>query len=70
VPTYLKARAAAGHAVPRVEVVMPHAEAGEQREKEERHAVLEYVVNALSEDLASELLRCFHSLPPLSASSR
>jgi hypothetical protein len=78
VPTYLEARVAAGHAVPRVEVVSPEwpekqdaEEAGASGEakaddlggtavvEEEKHAVLEYVVKALNEQLLKEILEGF-----------
>jgi hypothetical protein len=83
VPTFLETRVAAGHALPRVEVVMPHPEEcqgdmqigimddrvtlgyyddtlGAEAEGEERHAVLEYVVNGLNEALVTEFLEGFH----------
>jgi hypothetical protein len=59
VPSYLEARVAAGHAVPRVEVVSPQSE-GRHREEGEVYAVLEYVVKALNEALVTELLEGFH----------
>jgi hypothetical protein len=91
VPTYLEARAAAGHALPSVEVVLPQSDQEQYEEKEERkveqagssgkrkaagedgdatgaeaweeekHAVLEYVVTAMNEELITELLEGFHS---------
>jgi hypothetical protein len=85
VPTYLKARAATGHAVPVVEVVVRAQSEGEQaeqagasgkrkaagergeaqgaeagEEEETRHAVLEYVVTGLNEELIRELLEGFY----------
>jgi hypothetical protein len=71
VPTYLEARVAAGHAVPRVGVVSPQSlgQQGEQEEAEEegqagevneRDAVIEYVVKGLNEALVTELLEGFH----------
>jgi hypothetical protein len=86
VPTYLEARAAAGHALPSVEVALPQQPL-EQHEKEEggeasrkrkvaggkvdqsraqaweaeKHAMLEYVMETMDEDLVTELLGTFHS---------
>jgi hypothetical protein len=95
VPTYLKARVAAGHAVPSVEVVplesTEREEQGEtslppsclptwrlewrlgtqclrwwdrsrrcKQQKDETHAMLDYVLEELNEELFHELLGAFH----------
>jgi hypothetical protein len=56
VPTHLEARVAAGHAVPSVDVVSSHSDEGEEEEEKERHAMVIYLVKALNEELATELL--------------
>jgi hypothetical protein len=86
VPTYLKARVAAGHAVASVEVVALESErritrsmartaqasskrkaaggrgneAQDEVGEEEQHAMLEYVMTSLSEELLTELLEGFY----------
>jgi restriction endonuclease Mrr len=84
-PVYLKARAAAGHALPIFEVVLPQSQQqqGEEQQagvlgkrkaadeqddaaeigvvQDEKHAMLEYVVKELNEELVTELLEGFHS---------
>jgi hypothetical protein len=71
VPTYLEARVAAGHPLPVVEVVSPQSNGSGcgkrkkvsqkvQREQEELHAVAQYVVEELNEQLFTELLEGLH----------
>ena len=70
VPALLKGRVAAGHALPSVETAPQQSQAGASGQgrasteaahaDEERHAVLQYVVTQLNEQLFTELVKGFH----------
>jgi hypothetical protein len=75
VTPYLEARAAAGLALPIVEVVSPQSQQEQEKEQahehddprgadageDELHAVMAYVVKKLNEALLTELLEGFHA---------